>query len=263
MTSTLDVIKVIEAYAPLDLAEEWDHPGLAFGSYEAEIKRVFLALDLRPEIVEEAIKTQADLLLLHHPPLFNAIHEMTDATPEGKMQLDLIRNNISVYSAHTNLDRCLDGTAAALTLSLDLDVDEVGYQVLQPLEGRPDYGYGLYANLKEPQSFLEFAELIAQRLEIPACQRFTSTNRQVRRISLFPGSFDASCIARLEEIKSDVLITGEIKHHVALMLEARGVNVLAVGHDVSERDVMLLLAAHLHTVFPDLRIEVDAGIDYN
>jgi putative NIF3 family GTP cyclohydrolase 1 type 2 len=60
-----------------------------------------------------------------------------------------------------------------------------------------------------------------------------------------------------------VLITGEIKHHVALMLEARRVNVLAVGHDVSERDVMLLLAAHLHTVFPDLRIEVDAGIDYN
>ena len=65
------------------------------------------------------------------------------------------------------------------------------------------------------------------------------------------------------EIKADVLVTGEIKYHAALMLEAREVHVLAVGHDVSERDGMLLLGERLHKAFPELMIEVNQGIDYN
>ncbi|MDD2427294.1 MAG: Nif3-like dinuclear metal center hexameric protein [Eubacteriales bacterium] len=263
MTRNIDVFEVIEEYAPLDLAEEWDHPGLTFGTYHAKAERILLALDLTAEVVREAVESDVDLLIVHHPPLFNAIHSLTDATAEGKMQLDLISNGISCYSAHTNLDRAKGGTAKALAGRLDLDVDDRGYQLLQPMAEQPDFGYGLYASLRQPQSFLNFAAAAAERLAIPACQRFSSEDDRVTTFALFPGSFDESSMGRLEEIKAELLITGEIKHHIALMLEARGIHVLAVGHDVSERDGMHILAAHLRAAFPDLEIEVNGGIDYN
>ena len=263
MTRNLDIFKAIEEYAPLDLAEEWDHSGLAFGSYHAEARRILLALDLVPGLVSEAAAKNINLLIVHHPPLFNAINSLTDATIEGEMQLNLIKNGISCYSAHTNLDRSPGGTAAAFAHKLQLDIEEEIYQILMPLEDRPGFGYGLYATLANEQPFLEFSRLIARRLEIPACQRFSSENNQVKRFALFPGSFDESCLARLEELAADVLICGEIKHHIALMLEARDIHVLAVGHDVSERDGMHLLAAYLRSKFPNLMIEVNKGIDYN
>ncbi|NLV98984.1 MAG: Nif3-like dinuclear metal center hexameric protein [Clostridiaceae bacterium] len=263
MTKNWEIIEAIEKYAPIDLAEEWDQPGLAFGSFYAEVKGILLALDLTPELVREAAEKNIELLIVHHPPLFNAIHSLTDATVEGKMQLDLITKGISCYSAHTNLDRSPGGIAAGLARKLQLDVEEEAYQTLMPLEGRPEFGYGLYATLCQEQSFFDFERLIAKRLEIPACQRFNSKNSQLKKIALFPGSFDESCILRLEEIAADVLICGEIKHHLALMLEARDIRVLAVGHDVSERDGMNLLAAYLSCEFPELKIEVKQGIDYN
>lgn len=263
MTKNWEIFQAVEEYAPVDLAEEWDQPGLAFGSFYAEVKRILLALDLTPAIVREAIEKKIDLLLVHHPPLFNAIHSLTDATVEGKMQLDVVSNGISCYSAHTNLDRSPGGTAAGLARKLQLDIEAESYQTLMPLEDRPGFGYGLYASLHQEQSFLEFSSLIAERLEIPACQRFCSANNRIKRIALFPGSFDESCIPRLEEIAADVLICGEIKHHLALMLEARNIHVLAVGHDVSERDGMHVLASYLAGKFPELTIEVNSGIDYN
>lgn len=262
MIRNIDVFDVIEEYAPLDLAEEWDHPGLALGSYYSEVKRILLTLDLTPSIVREAIEEDVDLLIVHHPPLFKAVHALTDATPEGKMQLDLITKGISCYSSHTNLDRTKGGIAAGLARKLQLEVEEADYQILQILTDQPDFGYGVYANLKRQQSFLDFTRLIAKQLEIPACQRFSSADSLVKRFALFPGSFDENSIERLEEIKADVLITGEIKHHTALMLEARGIHVLIVGHDVSERNGMFLLAEHLHRAFPELKIEVNKGIDY-
>ncbi len=263
MTKNIDVINIIEEYAPLNLAEDWDHPGLAFGSYYSEVRRILLALDLTPQIVQKAIEQDIDLLIVHHPPLFKAIHSLTDANPEGKMQLDLIANDISCYSAHTNLDRTKGGIAAGLARKLQLGISQAGYQLLQPMEDQPDFGYGLYASLEKQLSLFEISRLVSKRLSIPACQHFTSTDNKVEKIALFPGSFDESSIDRLEEIKADVLITGEIKHHAALMLEAREVHVLAVGHDVSERDGMLLLGERLHKAFPELMIEVNQGIDYN
>lgn len=263
MIRNRDLIEAIEQYAPLFLAEDWDHPGLCFGSYEASVKNIYCALDMTTDVVNKAIKNKADFLIVHHPPLFNPVHMINDTSPEGKMQLDLIRNNISCYSAHTNLDRVPNGTAGALARKLDLPVDEKSYQTLEKIDNAHNYGYGLFASLKDDCLFFELDKLVAERLRIPACERFSDKNSDVKMIALFPGSFDLSFTERLLEIKADVLITGEVKHHEALILEERNIRVLSLGHDVSEREVMFVLANYLKELFPELLFEVDRGIEYN
>jgi putative NIF3 family GTP cyclohydrolase 1 type 2 len=98
-----DLLTALEQIAPLALAAEWDNVGLLLGDSKAEIKRVLTCLTVTPEVVAEAVDEKADLIVTHHPILFRAVKRLTAATAEGRMLLDLIRNNIAVYSAHTSM----------------------------------------------------------------------------------------------------------------------------------------------------------------
>lgn len=83
---------------------EGDISGLQIGSLDKEIKKVMVTLDIRPEVVAEAIEKKIDLILTKHAPLFRPIKKITTQDVQTKMALDLIRHDITVYVAHTNMD---------------------------------------------------------------------------------------------------------------------------------------------------------------
>lgn len=98
-----------EEYCPQWLAEERDPVGLQIGTLHKEIKRVMMTLDVRPEVVTEAIAKKVDLVIAKHPPIFRAIQTLTADDPQTKMYLDLAKHDIAVYAAHTNMDIIDDG----------------------------------------------------------------------------------------------------------------------------------------------------------
>lgn len=104
-----EFIRRFEEYCPLWLAEEGDPCGLHIGTLDREIQRVMMTLDVRPEVVQEAIDKKVDLLIAKHPPIFRPISRLTEDDLQTKMYIDLLRNNISVYAAHTNMDIIEDG----------------------------------------------------------------------------------------------------------------------------------------------------------
>lgn len=104
-----ELIKRFDEHFPLFLAEKGDPNGLHIGTLNKDIQTVMITLDVRPNVVAEAIEKQVDLLIAKHPPLFRPTERLTDDDPQTKMYNDLIRHNIAVYAAHTNMDIVSDG----------------------------------------------------------------------------------------------------------------------------------------------------------
>jgi|SRR5690554_338143 len=99
----------LEDLAPLELAEEWDNVGLLVGRFRQEVNGVLLALDLTSEVIDEALKMQANLIITHHPPIFKPLKNLRLDQPRGRLWEKLIKNNLSVYTLHTNYDRSATG----------------------------------------------------------------------------------------------------------------------------------------------------------
>lgn len=98
------VIQLMERLAPKHLAVPDDRIGLQLGSLQKEISHVLVALDVTDEVVEEAIRLGANLIIAHHAIMFRPVKSLSTDTPMGKLYEKLIKNDIAVYIAHTNLD---------------------------------------------------------------------------------------------------------------------------------------------------------------
>lgn len=115
-----DVQHILESWAPKEIAWERDNVGMQVGSYEKKVRKILLALDLTPEVVEEARKKKVDVIVTHHPLLFRPVKSITPDDRVGRLILDLIENGVALYSAHTNLDFTRDGVSFALAERLGL-----------------------------------------------------------------------------------------------------------------------------------------------
>lgn len=104
-----DFITRFEAYAPKAYAEEGDPVGLHFGSKQQIIHKMMVTLDVRPEVVDEAITNNVDFIFAHHPPIFKPVARLDSDNPQNAMYHKLIQNQIAVYAAHSNLDAAPDG----------------------------------------------------------------------------------------------------------------------------------------------------------
>jgi len=114
------IISEIEKLAPKNLIQEWDNVGLIVGSYTDDVQKVLVCLDVTPRVVDEAIQMEADLIVSHHPFIFTSIKSIRKDSPIGEMVYKLIKNEISVYSAHTNLDTAEKGVNYLLAEKLNL-----------------------------------------------------------------------------------------------------------------------------------------------
>lgn len=97
-------IERFEAYCPQWLAEAGDPVGLHIGTLNKKLNRVLVTLDVRPEVVAEAIEKQVDLIIAKHPPIFRPVRRLDTDDLQTKMYADLLKHDIAVFAAHTNMD---------------------------------------------------------------------------------------------------------------------------------------------------------------
>ena len=104
-----DLIKQIEKKYPLSLAYDWDNVGLLVGDFESEIKKVLVTLEANENVIDEAIENNVDLIVTHHPFIFKKINKINTKDLKGRLIHKLIKNDIALYSMHTNFDIAFDG----------------------------------------------------------------------------------------------------------------------------------------------------------
>jgi len=115
-----DIQRILEAWAPKEVAWERDNVGLQVGNSSARVRGILVSLDLTEDIVAEAKRKQANLIVTHHPLLFRPQRSVTSGNGAGRCIHALVKSGINLYSAHTNLDFTRGGTSFAMAEALGL-----------------------------------------------------------------------------------------------------------------------------------------------
>lgn len=115
-----DIMNIIEGIAPTYLAEKWDNVGLQVGNKNREINKIMICLELNNKIVDEAVEKDIDMIVTHHPLIFKPLSKLVSSDPIVRVVNKLIKNDINLYSAHTNLDIAIGGTSDYLADLLNL-----------------------------------------------------------------------------------------------------------------------------------------------
>lgn len=141
------IINIMESFAPPYLAEKWDNPGLLIGSPREEIQSAVVTLDVTMDTVDYAIKNKVNLIISHHPVIFQKLSSLRTDTYDGLMYEKLLSHHISVYSAHTNWDSAEHGVNDILARKIGL----TDIQGLVPVHTDPLYKFAVYV----PKSYAE------------------------------------------------------------------------------------------------------------
>ncbi len=223
-----EIIEQLEAQFPLRYAADWDNPGLLAGRREKEVNRVYIALDATDEVVEAAVRQEADLLLTHHPLIFHSIRKVNEDDIVGRRLVQLIQNDITYYAMHTNYDVAAMGQLAAQRLGIR-DPEVLMETWCDPEDPGIRRGYGKVGDLNEAISAAACARLVKERFALPDVRIFGDLEKKVQRVAISPGS-GKGMGAAAAAAGADILITGDIDHHEGIDTIADGMVVIDAGH---------------------------------
>ncbi|MDA1177223.1 MAG: Nif3-like dinuclear metal center hexameric protein, partial [Planctomycetota bacterium] len=252
MPQVTDICDFLHRLAPLELAEPWDNVGLLVGSREQTVQRVMTCLTVTPETVDEAVREEAELILVHHPFPFHPLKRVTTDTPMGRLLSRLIRAEISVYSAHTAFDSAARGINQQL-------IERIGCGDIRPLVSQPPTenvsanGSARYGRFLEPRSIGQIvADLrhLVGRL-VPRITR--GSDAPVQQVAVACGSGGSFLQAAIDK-RCDLFIVGEASFHTCLDAKAQGVRLLLMGHYASERFAMEGVAERVAQQFNTLTV---------
>lgn len=246
-----EVIREIEVVAAPGLAQEWDNIGLQVGAPEAPVSRVLMCLEVTEAVVAEAGEMGANLIIAHHPLIFRPLDSVRTDRPPGALIRDLLRQEIGVFVAHTNLDAAPRiGTAAVLA-------DLLGIECEGPLLVEEETGLGCVGQMEEGIPLAELIVRVEERLSPARLTVVGESERIVRRLALMPGA-GGDAVGAANAAGADALICGDLKHHDALDAVAVGLTVIDATHYATERPVLDRLAEHLIGVFGNA-VEVEVS----
>lgn len=262
-----DLIKHIEKLCPEDLAFDWDNVGLIIGDRNQTVNKVLIALDPIEEVIDEAIACEADMIITHHPlfiPKFNgAINSITKDTHLGTLIYKLIKSNISLYCAHTNLDIAKGGindTLAETLGLLDIKSLETEYDS-NPFNNKgKDYGIGRIGKLEDAIKVSQFANIVKSKLNIKSIRIIGDINKLVQNIAVCSGS-GMGCISSVIRSNADILVTGDVKFHEAQNALSNKICVIDAGHYDTEKIMVSSISKYLRG-FKELEI-FESKIDGN
>lgn len=242
MIKCKDIMSFMEKIAPRELAEEWDNVGLLLGNRDNEVKKILLCMDVTAASAKYAVNNGADLIISHHPFIFKKLGRLVENDAKGNVIYALIRNNISVFAAHTNLDFAEAGVNDCLAAALGI--------VNAEIYGN---GPGKIGVLQNEMKLTDFIDKVKSALDTKKLRVIGNTERGIKKAAVFSGSFDGDLDA-VKNTNADVLVTGDIKYHTALDACAEDMCIIDAGHFNTEKIVLPSLAKRIGENFPGIEI---------
>ena len=249
-----EIMTALERLAPLRLQDEWDNSGLQVGFPDTEIRRVLVCLDITETVVEEAVARKCNLIVSHHPLLFKALRQVSDATYQQRCVVRALSAGVSIYSAHTSLDNAPGGVNHKIA-------ERLGLQNLRWLSPREDAdgGAGLVGELPQPEADVEFLARLKQLFGVQCLRHSAPGGREIRRVALCGGA-GAFLLGDAIRAGADCFLSGEFHYHD--YFENGGVLLAELGHYQSEQFTQDLLLEYLSANCPGLEI-VKTELDTN
>jgi dinuclear metal center YbgI/SA1388 family protein len=248
--SVKDIHEFLCRFAPPSLAEDWDNVGLQKGSLRGEVKGILVSLDVTQEVLEEAKKRKANLLVTHHPLFFRPLRRLKKGSPTLRLVKAAERAGIHILSFHTNLDSTREGLN-------DLLASQLGLQNVRPLvpsknRKLKDMGLGRVGKIPKT-SFMKFARQVSRALRLKDFRIVGADNHPVRTVAVMTGS-GAGYFREAKRAGADVLVTGDVKYHTALDALSEGIALVDIGHFAGEIGMVPLIAKKLEKWFHQKKI---------
>ncbi len=236
------------AWAPKELAADWDNVGLLVGDPEQEVKKVLIALDITEGIVEEAAELGAELIVAHHPVMNCAWHPVQTLRaddPLGRKLRTLVKKDISAICMHTNLDAAEGGVNDALAEKLGLlDISPLG-----------EDGIGRIGTINGEKSLAEYTSFVVKSLGCHGA-RFRCGGKTVHRVAVGGGAC-GSYIAAAKAAGCDTFVTSDLKYND--FLDTEGLNLIDAGHYPTENVICPVIANRLGRAFPEVEFVISAS----
>lgn len=243
MTTVQDILDYLDTIAPPELAESWDNTGFQVGRRDKAVTKILVALDPFEDSCREAADWGAEMLVTHHPLIFAPLKSVTQDTAVGQVVAFLIKNDISFWSGHTNLDIASGGVNDILAQKLGLTQVEA-----IPPEGLLRIGF------VEEQDLSSYLETIKAALECPGL-RYVDGGKKCRRVAVGGGA----CGSELRDAAAagcDTFVTADIKYNQFWDARDLDINLIDAGHFYTENPVCGYLAKKLAAAFPDIQVRI-------
>lgn len=228
MAKTKDIIDIIEKFAPLETMQSWDNSGWQINLGNEQTNKILTALSITDDVINQAVKHGCDLIISHHPVIFSPLKKIEDS-----VVINAVKNNIQIYSAHTNLDSAMGGTTDLILDKLSIK-DAVSYNEFVRIK-----------TFEEDQNLFQFLYLIKDWLDVQSIKLVNTDSKTSFKKAAFCAGAGSSFINELQDI-ADIYVTGDVKYHDALA--AKNLTVVNIGHFDSEKSVSLLFQKLLENI---------------
>ena len=252
MATVADILKYMETIAPRNMKMDWDNVGLLCGSKTTEVSKILVALDPFEHVCREAADWGAELIVTHHPIIFQAMKAITDDTSIGRSILQLCRHGIAAINAHTNLDQAPGGVNDVLARMLGLQDVEVINACGVDTEGN-EWGLLRCGQVQE-QTLQDFLQNVKDQLGCTGL-RYVDGGRPVRRVAVGGGSCASGMLDALDA-GCDTFVTADVKYNQFWDAQDLGLNLIDAGHFHTENPVVAVLAAKLQAAFPEIEVKI-------
>lgn len=241
-----DVYDEVNKLAPFCEQAGFDNAGLLVGDRQMPVTRILFALDITPAVIREAAACRADLIVAHHPVIFQPLKRIL---PQDEIW-QLAQAGIAALCAHTNYDVAKNGVSEILWKTVG-DPLQAGV----PVCGEDGHTYVRMGQI-EPCCLQSFALHVKQTLGCAAV-RVVDAERPVCRIAVCGGA-GGSEVETVVNAGADTYVTGELKYHEVLLAQKRGLNVVEAGHFETENPAVFALCEALAKRFPETACSVSA-----
>ena len=237
MSSVYEIYNYIDEIAPFSSQLDWDNSGFLIKSELDIVKKVLVTLDITADVVSEALKGSFDLIVSHHPVIFNSLRELNT----DDISYMCVKNNIAVISAHTNFDIANNGVSKILAEKLllkDIFSDECNLIRI--------------GTLSKEMTDLQFADFVKKHFNTNI--KFNNVSNKIKKVAVSGGAgSDFWHLAK--NLGADVLLTGEVKYHEFIDAAACNFMLVSAGHYETEFPAVIKLCHMLSAKFKDVEFK--------
>lgn len=225
-----DIIYELEKMAPKFLKEDYDNVGLMVGTDQKIVNKVLFALDCTNQTINEAKNINADMIITHHPLIFKKPSRIVSEELQGSKIIELIKNDICLYSSHTNLDSVKGGINDSIVNVLGFENAKIIDKCKVP--GFNESGIGRIVSLSKPMELEEIIKLVKEKLNINNLRAVVG-KEIITNIAIINGS-GQDYFKVATELGAECIITGDTTYHYALDYKELGISIIDAGHFSTE-----------------------------
>ena len=226
-----DIMKFLEDRFPLSLQEDWDNSGLQIGNIENDLTNILISLDLDEQTIQKAKEKSCNLIINHHPFLFSSIKSIDLNEEKGKIIKDLIKNDITVFAMHTNLDIGKGGVNDNLAKLLELrDISNLDTNNENPMAR---FGY------TDEITAYDFSKFIKEKLNCKGLILYGDKDKKIEKVALCGGA-GSDFINDAIQKGCDLIVTSDVKYHEAVD-NCKKINIVDPGHFASENHIIYMV----------------------